>query len=283
MGQRVFAVSVVLAAICYTLPLHAASAGLTSEDVVAKHLAAIGSPEARASVKTRVVQGNASYKIVIGGGGQIVGNTGVVSEGRKVRFVMKFLQNYRGENFLGTGDSVRVGYSNSDETRSALASLVYAQDAILKEGLFGGVLSTAWPLLDVSGRQAKLTYDGVKKINGRELYRLTYQPRKGSDLKIQLFFESDSFRHVMTTYLLEVGNNVGKTILDSATLKADRTTLEERFDEFMTLDGITLPTRWTIQFTRELPSGETTITSWDLKEEKIQQNVTLDPKNFEMK
>jgi len=274
---------VLLASFFCLMPLCVASGGLKPEDLVAKHLAAIGTPEARGALKTRVAQGEAVCKVVVGGGGQIVGTTGMVSDGRKQRFVMKFQQNYRGENFLFNGDKISIGFSNSDETRSGLASLVYAQDAILKEGLWGGVLSTGWALLDVSGRQPKLTYDGLKKVDGRELHRITYQPRKGTDLKIQLFFEPDTFRHVMTSYALEVGNNVGRTVVESASLRADRTTLEERFDTFSTVDGVTLPTHWSFQFTRELPSGKTTIFNWDLKEENIQQNVTLDQRNFEIK
>jgi hypothetical protein len=274
--------SVVLCTVSCALPLSAGDS-LTAEDVLAKHLASIGTPEARAGVKSRVVQGSANFKIIVGGGGEILGTTGMVSEGRKQRFVLKFQQNYRGENFLYNGDKVSIGFSNADQTRSGFASLVYAQDAILREGLFGGVLSTGWALLDVPGRKAKLTYDGLKKVDGRELHRLTYQPHKGTDLKIQLFFDPETFHHVMTVYLLEVGNNVGKTILDSPNLKADRTTLEERFDGFTTVEGITLPNHWTFQYTRELPSGTTAIFNWDLKEDNIQQNVTLDPRNFEMK
>lgn len=275
--------SVVLACIICLLPLNARGQGLSADELVAKHLAAVGSPEARAAVKTRVAQGTALFKILVGGGGQIVGTSGMVSEGRKQRFIMKFQQNYHGESFGFNGEKVNIGFSNSDQTRSGLASLVYAQDAIIREGLWGGVLATGWALLDVPGRQPRLTYDGLKKVDGRELHRLTYQPRKGTDLKIQLFFEPETFHHVMTTYLLEVGNNVGKTVVDSATLKADRTTLEERFDTFTTVEGITLPTHWTIQYARELPSGATSLFNWDIKEENIQQNVTLDPRNFEAK
>jgi hypothetical protein len=276
------ALPLVLASLSFVLPHCAASDGMTADELIAKHLGAIGTPEARAAVKTRVARGSAVYKIVVGGGGQILGTAGMVSEGRKQRFVMRFQQNYRGENFLYNGDKTSIGFSTSDQTRSGLASLIYSQDAILKEGLFGGALSTGWALLDVPGRHPKLTYDGLKRADGRELYRLTYQPRKGTDLKIQLFFEPETSRHVMTTYLLEVGNNVGKTILESPTLKADRTTLEERFDQFTTAEGVTLPTHWTFQYTRELPSGATTVTNWDVKEE-IQQNMTLDPKNFEIR
>jgi hypothetical protein len=264
------------------VPLYAVN-GLTADDVVAKHLAALGTPEARAAIKTRVVQGTARYKLLVGGGGEISGKTGMVSEGRKVRFMMRFPQDYAGENFLCTGDAVQVAFSNANQSRSPFSSLVMAQDAILKEGLFGGTLSTAWAVLDVPGRKPKLIYDGLKKVDGRELLRLTYIPRRSTDLKIQLFFEPESFRHVMTTYILEIGNNLGRTVTESATLKTQRTQLDERFSEFTAVDGITLPTQWTLQLTRELPDGSTTISNWDFKEESIRQNGTLDPRNFEMK
>jgi hypothetical protein len=278
--SRILAIA--LGPVFFMLPLHAGGESLTAEELVAKHLASIGTPEARAAVRTRVVQGNATYKLVVGGGGQIFGSTGMVSEGRKQRFLMKFQQNYRGENFLYNGKKVSIGFSNSDQTRSGLADLIYSQDAILKEGLWGGALSTGWALLDVAGRQPRLSYDGLKKADGRELHRLTYLPRTGTDLKIQLYFEPITFRHVITTYSFELANNVGKTILDSPKLKADRTTLEERFADFSTDEGVTLPAHWSIEYTRELPDGTTTVLNWDLKEE-IRQNVTLDPKNFEMK
>jgi len=70
------------------------------------------------------------------------------------------------------------------------------QPDILREGLFGGTISTAWPLLDLKpAGEAK--YEGVKKIDGRELHDLTYVPNKsssGSDLTIHLYFEPDTFR-----------------------------------------------------------------------------------------
>jgi len=281
MNVRFRVLSVVPILLGCVLSLSSADDSLTPESLVAKHLASIGTSEARAAVRNRIVQGTAVCKIVVGGGGQILGTTGMVSEGRKQRFVLKFDQNYRGENFLSNGDKINIGFSNADQTRSGLASFVYAQDSILKESLFGGVLSTSWALLDVPARKPKLLYDGLKKVDGRQLHRLTYQPHKNSDLKIQLFFDPETFRHVKTIYLLEVGNTVGQSVLESPNLQTNRTTLEENFDGFTTVDGVTLPNHWSFQYTRELPSGKTTIFNWDLKEDQIQQNVALDPRNFE--
>jgi hypothetical protein len=61
-------------------------------------------------------------------------------------------------------------------------------------------LSEAWPLLKLEGRNPKLENAGMKQIGGKDLLALKYTPRKGSDLKITLFFEPDTFRHVRTAY-----------------------------------------------------------------------------------
>jgi len=157
------------------------------------------------------------------------------------------------------------------------------QDVIVRDGLFGGVLSTAWPLLDMGDRKPRLIVDGLRKVDGRQLYQVRYQPAKRSEAVINLYFEPETFHHVKTVYSTSVGNNVGATITESSKLQPERTTLEERFSDFKTADGITLPTHWNIQFTRELPNGSTSVTEFDLKEDQIRNNVGLDPRNFDVK
>jgi hypothetical protein len=66
--------------------------------------------------------------------------------------------------------------------------------------LVGGVLSESWPLLNVTERNPKLEYSGLKKIGDKQVHALKYTPRKGSDLKIVLHFDAKSFRHVRTDY-----------------------------------------------------------------------------------
>src|SRR6478609_12211502 len=81
--------------------VYAADASLKAEDLLSKHLDAIGSAEARASAKTRVVQGGAVYRILVGGGGRAEGKTGLVSEEQKLRFMVKLPgTDYIGETFV---------------------------------------------------------------------------------------------------------------------------------------------------------------------------------------
>jgi hypothetical protein len=265
------------------VPLYGGDSAMKPEDLVARHLDALGSKEARAAAKTRVVQGAAVYRILVGGGGLAQGKTGLVSEGRKLRFMMKFQTDYRGETFVYNGEAVQVAFSNSNQSRSPLASFVTTYDVIVRDGLLGGVLSTGWALSNVADRKAKLTYEGLKKVDGRPAHQLRYEPSKHSDAEILLYFDAETFRHVKTVYSIRIGNLPGGTIVESVNLRPERSQLEERFSDFKTFDGLTLPTHWNLQFTRELPNGSTTLSEWDLKEDQITNNMGLDPKNFEVK
>lgn len=265
-------------------PVFAGDSAPKPEELVARHLNSIGSADARAAVKDRVVQGTAVYRILVGGTGKVEGKTGLVSEGHKLRFVVKLpFIDYRGESIATNGDAVGVAFANANQTRSPFSSFIATQDVILRDGLLGGVLSTAWPLLDMGDRKPKLVVEGLKKVDGHQLYQVRYEPAKHAEAVINLFFEPDTFRHVKTVYSTSVANNVGATITESSKLLPERTTLEERFSDFKTVDGLTLPTHWNLQFTRELPNGSTSVTEWDLKEDQITNNVGLDPRNSEVK
>ena len=62
-----------------------------------------------------------------------------------------------------------------------------------------------------------------------------------------------------------------------------RYTLEERFSDFKTADGITLPSHYNIHFTQELQDGKTTIYEWDMTATDVSENMSLDPRNFQVK
>jgi hypothetical protein len=267
---------------CLPASLCAADPPLTPEELVSRHLDAIGPKGTRDIAKTRAVQGAAVYRILVGGGGKAEGKTGLVSEGRKLRFVMKFSSDYRGETVVSNGDAVWVAFSNSNQSRSPFASFLITYDVIVREGLFGGALSTVWALSDVAELRPKLIYEGLKKIDGLQLHQLRYEPRKHTDVQILIFLDSD-FRHVKTTYSISVGNLPGHTITEAFKLQPERSRLEERFSDFKTVDGLILPTHWNLEFTRELPNGSTTVSQWDLKEDQLTNNMGLDPRNFEVK
>ena len=195
----------VIVTICaFTLAPVLRAADMTAEDVIAKHLASIGTPEARAA-KTRVTEGAVTYKILVGGSGEAAGKSFFVSEGVKRQFLMKINdRNYRGEQWIYDGDKDSVSFSLTQLKRSQFGEFLYTQPVPLREGLLGGLLTTAWPLLDPAQHEAKLSYQGLKKVDGRELHDLVYKPKKGADYEIHLYFDPETFHHVMTLYTITI-------------------------------------------------------------------------------
>lgn len=279
-------------------------AEMKAEDVVARHLDSMGTAEVRSAVKTRIVQGISRYKIVVGGGGEVQGTSALVSEGRKSVIMIKLANgDYRGEQFVSDGDKVSVAATTSSHRRSSFGEFVHSQDQIVSEGLIGGALTTSWALLNLDQNKPKLNFDGDKKVNGRPAYQLTYHSRKKDDLTVHLYFDPETYRHIMTTYTITLASGLagfspsisdqaglttpsnapGADVTQSARQKQTRYTIEERFSDFKTTDGLTLPTKYAIHFTEELQSGATNVFEWALTADEVSSNQGLDPRNFQVK
>ncbi len=257
---------------------------LKPEELVGRHLDSIGTASARSAIESRVVQGKLAFKILVGGSGTVFGTWGRVSENQKSNFVMRFGQgDYRGEQFVFDGNRAYIAANTSGHTRSSLGDFVHSQDYIVKEGLLGGVLSTAWALQHLDESRAKLSYGGLKNVDGRQLYDLEYHTRQSSDMRIHLYFDPETYRHVKTVYSMSFAPHVGPSITTSVDQQQIRYSIQERFDDYKTENGITLPSTYSIEFSEELQNGRTLVFRWDMTADKTAENVGLDPKNFETK
>jgi hypothetical protein len=279
-------------------------AEMKAEDVVARHLDSIGTVDARSAAQTRIVQGTSRYKILVGGGGELQGTSALVSEGRKAVVMIKFANgDYRGEQFVTDGDKVSIAATTSSHRRSSFGEFVHSQDQIVYEGLIGGALTTSWALLNLDENKSRLNFDGERKVEGRAAYQLTYHSKKKDDLTVHLYFDMEHYRHVMTTYTITLASGLGgfspsssdqaglttpsnapgADVTQSARQKQTRYTIEERFSDFKTTEGLTLPTKYVIHFTEELQSGATNVFEWDLTADEVSNNKPLDPRNFQVK
>jgi hypothetical protein len=264
--------------------LPASAADMKPEELIAKHLDSIGSAEARAAARSRVVQGKLVLRILVGGSGTVDGSWGRVSEGRKSNFVMRFgIGNYRGEQFVFDENKTYIAADTGSQSRSRFGDFVHSQDYILREGLMGGELSTGWALQTLDKNQPHLNYAGLKKVDGRALCDLEYRSKKSSDLKIDLYFDPETYHHVKTTYAMSFAPNMGTTVTNSGQRQEVRYTIDERFADFKTQDGITLPATYSIEYTQEQQTGNTEVYHWDMTVEKVIENAGLDPKNFDTK
>lgn len=239
---------------------------LKPEELVTKHLASIGSPEVLANAKSVVAVGDAKAISRTAAVRDIVGVSQIASAGGKVLLAMVFNStSYPYEKVAFNGDKMTIALWTTSGQRSDLGDFLMSQQAIFKEGLIGGVLSSAWPLRNVAERGSKLSYAGTKKIENRLVHELKYNPRKGGgDLKISLFFDAETFRHVRSEYSYTVsarmgarpssgpmaspgGTGVNATDTGSQTL--NRYKLIEEFSDFQAVNNLTLPRTYHLRLT----------------------------------
>jgi hypothetical protein len=263
---------------------------LKPEELIAAHIKSIGSPEVLSKVKSRALRGATSVQFRLGGTGQLTGQFQLVSEGRKLGLVMKFnTQDYSGEYLAFDGTDVTVSNINPGQ-KSPLADFIHRNGGLMKEGLFGGVLSVGWPLLEAQKSRAKMSYR-KSKIGGRQLHELSYNPGKGlGDVKVKMFFDLETFRHVRTEYVLRVNalgarseaaanpdNSVHPAIMDDVPDTIDQ--LVEQFDDFKEVDGMMLPHHYAIQLSIE-GQGQTFLGDWIIDAQQWIHNNPIDPQAF---
>jgi hypothetical protein len=159
---------------------------LTEQELVARHLDSIGSGGARDASRARGVACSVRFVMARGGVGESQGQAKLLTDGRKLRLVIELSDaRYNGEDLVSDGSKAAVA-ANTSGLRSRLGAFLYGRRELITQGLLGGTLSAAWPLLGTASLQPKLRYEGLKKVDGRELHELRYEPRKGaSDAKIR--------------------------------------------------------------------------------------------------
>ncbi len=222
---------------------------LTPAEVIAKHLESIGSAEARARVHGTRITGTCEVIAKQGGVGQSTGQVLMASQGSQNLINMTFDSGVPPTGFAFDGSKTTVTQFRPGR-HTALEQFFAEYEALVKEGLIGGTLAQSWPLLSFQEKNAKLEYAGKKKIGGTELHAIKYTPRKGSEMKITLFFEVETFRHVRTEYEQTIysteqkkiaGGGGGLPSIDNARGTPQRLSVYEEFSDFKPEGGLNLP------------------------------------------
>jgi hypothetical protein len=198
----------------------------------------------------------------MGGHGQAQGKALLASQGPKSLITMVFgLVDYPHEKIAYDGQKVTVGQVRPG-VRTLLGRFLATNGLAFREGLAGGTLSAAWPLLDLTSRNAKLQYEGLKRIEKRELHAVKYSAPKSSDLKVTLFFEQETFQHVRTEYHQTIESPIAANKPgESAGQEETRIDLVEEFSDFRTESKLMLPHTYKLQFTINGRSGSV-LTDW---------------------
>jgi hypothetical protein len=250
---------------------------LKPEELVAKHLESIGPAEKRKAITSRATVGTAQVVFRVGGNGNLNGKGNLLSDGNSVRLGFNFSAvDYPGEQVAFDGSKVTAGQM-SPGNYPPFSDFIYQNDVLLKEGLLFGALSTGWTLLNVSSKQPKLESNGLKKIEGRELYELKYLSRNTkANIQAWLYFEPETFHHVRSQFRLELPARMAR-ITDSAEMV--RYQILEQFDQFKEVDGLTLPYSYKLDFTIDSPRGGM-LTSWTHVIDRIMHNQSFERQLF---
>ena len=252
------------------------------EELIRSHLERLASPDALRERTTMVARGVCELKIITGGGALISGQTLLLSENRNLSIELHFgLAEYTGEHYVLKDGDVSVAYTTPGR-RSPLGEFLLAQNLILKEGLLGGVYSTAWPLIDFPERKARVKVKGLKKVDDRRLQVLEYQIPRSGNLRTELFFDPETNDHVRTEYSLRISAGQSLTPEAAGRTRSIRYRMEERFSDFKDFDGYRLPTRWVVQFSRD-GDGPTLLWQWTSELREFSQNQPISPDRFELK
>jgi hypothetical protein len=280
---------IALIAVCFCVPVSRASdqPTLGADELIARHVASIGDAAARNAAKARGVAGPLVFRMTRGGAGSADGKITFLSDGRKLRLVMNLNSApYTGEDFISDGNKSEIASTVSGQ-RSHLGAFLWTRREIIRDGLLGGALSEAWPLLDLGATKATLHYNGLKTIDGRSLHELRYEPRKGEpDLQIKLYFDPETYRHVMTTYEANIPVPAARSINPNSTAAnngADtqplHITLKETFSDFRAVDGLMLPQTWKLEMSSDAP--ETPVMDWEINARTV-KHQPLDPASFKV-
>jgi hypothetical protein len=231
----------------------AAAQKMTPEELVKLHVQGLTAGVKPPPEQAREVKGAVSAITPARASGLLPGTFTLSSGATGSRLIMRFdTDRYEGEAFTLEGGKVDI--ANADPrngSRSAIGNFLARNLVIVSEGLLGGTLNTRWPLLDVAGRQARMNYDGLKTLGGRELHRLRYRAKdKQGGLEVELYFDPATYRHVASVYSSSQAQALGATIESSSQQADQHYRIEERFGKFDQIGTFTLPRSWSIRFER---------------------------------
>jgi hypothetical protein len=271
-----------LAAAFWCQPIPVAGQKLKASELLAKHQQALGAAETRKSVESLIITGTVVTTFREPGTGKIAGRSVLSSAGDKNLMGMVFdnLPDYPHEKFGFDGEDVSIAYVRPG-VRSTFGDFLLTNKSVIKQGLLAGALSTAWPLFNDSGNSGKIEVGGTRRIGDRQAIEVKYFPKGGSDLRVSLFFDAETFQHVRTEYTKVVASQMGATPELSARQTETRYKMVEEFSDFKKEHGLTLPHSYKITLEIRAQRGSFDA-EWHITLTDFALNQPIDPNAFDV-
>jgi hypothetical protein len=229
---------------------------LTAEEVIAKHIASLGTPAAVAQWKRRLAVGTAEFTMR-SSGKRATGQAILASNGADLAFYSTFdLRDYPTERIGYFGNKITIPFVQLGR-RSPLGSFLLRYDKYLSSHLFGGTVFSTWNFGNGAAADGQFESEGKKKLDGRDVWVLKYSPKGGIGFEsyYKLYFDAATFQHVQTVSrqkeeeggfadTVGMGHNAGGPW--GAGMASNGSTVTETFSDFRTIDGIVLPHKYQI-------------------------------------
>lgn len=241
---------------------------LTAEQIIEKHITAVGGKDALSKIKTRVAEGTVRKD----------------NENAAKVYIMSELPNrvtafYAFEKF----DWVMIYDGNTSHFRPIIpgAGGIFASkyQEIMTSGFMFNSISLYCLLLD-SNSQIAYKAKGTKKVNGKEAYIVEAKPKKGDVMK--LYFDKETFFWVRTDLgQAKYSKPQGGFTNDVVNRSQDELIVDFYFEtsDFREVDGVKLPFKFEQVATAPILKQRTvgtivgTITEY-------KHNIPIDPKMF---
>lgn len=252
---------------------------ISAQELVSKHLDSIGTADARKAMKSVTIVGTSQAIFKGRGEGRAEGIVVLASQAEKSMIGMKFNNSdYPYEKMGYDGSSFTVGFVRPGQY-SVLGQFLRVNEKTFKSGILGGTLSTAWNLLNYNESVGTLKSRGKTKIDSVELLRFDYNPKKGTDLDIVMFFDPTTFRHVRTEYKRVISGGQGLSVDSSSRQNETRYKMVEEFSGFKEENKLILPHKYALYL--ELITGNgTTSYTWNMDLNQYNFNQVLDADEF---
>jgi len=104
-------------------------------------------------------------------------------------------------------------------------------------------------------------------------------PRGGSDVKITLLFDQDSFQHMRTEYERLIPAQMDTRSYTNVLTRESRYKMIEEFSDFKKEGELTLPHVYAIKLSVDTQSG-TFLADWTIKLTQFTFNEKIDPASF---
>ena len=280
--NRVLTTFFIVLLVCLAMAATGFGQKLKPEEIIAKHLESIGSAEARSAAKSRMMVGDARVVFLSQKNQPTVGRVVMASAGDKNFFGLTLnAMDYPGEKFSFDGSKARVALPENNTPRSYLNVFVLGMNSVLRDSLLGGALNSSWVFMDAATKKPKVGGGGLKKVDGKEFYTMSYSPKGGADYDITLFFDKETFRHVRTEYKRASSAAIGTAPEQSSGFTETRIKIVETFDDFKQQGGLMLPNTYKFLYSETGQRGTREV-EWAYSFNEFAFNQNLDEKTFDI-